>query len=198
MTLTPAQLRTLVAAIRELPEGERYAVMVDLMGSAGLRYGEAAASQVGDLDLARGVLTVQRSVSEMTKDDEDIAPGYWREGNLVWGPPKGGKSRIVPVPKHLVEPLRELTLGQRRTVQVFRSERTGYVIRGNVLKTKMMTEVQTEEGPKAVRGWGPFVAALGFDGCGCMTCELRRRPTYSVPEFHRTSCVTSSGTRASR
>lgn len=165
MTLTPAQLETLIAAIRELPEGERYAVMVDLMGSAGLRYGEAAALQVGDLDLARGVMTVQRSVSEMTKDDDgDLADGYWREGNLVWGPPKGGKSRIVPVPKHLVEPLRELTLGQRRTVQVFRSERTGYVIRGNVLKTKMAAEVQTKEGPKVVRGWGPFVAALGFDG----------------------------------
>lgn len=70
----------------------------------------------------------------------------------------------MPVPKHLVEPLRALTLGQRRTVQVFQSERTGYVIRGNVLKTKMATEVRTKEGTKTVRGWGPFVAALGFDG----------------------------------
>lgn len=165
MTLTPAQLRALVAAVRELPAGERYAVMVDLMGSAGLRYGETAALQVGDLDLARGVLTVQRSVSEMTKDDAgDLATDYWREGNLVWGPPKGGKDRIVPVPKHLVEPLRELTLGQRRTVQVFRSERTEYVIRGNVLKTKLAVETKTSEGMETVRGWGPFVAALGFAG----------------------------------
>lgn len=165
MTLTPLQLSTLVDAIRELPQGERYAVMVDLMGSAGLRYGETTALRVGDLDLARGVLTVQRSVSEMTKDDAgDLADGYWREGNLVWGPPKGGKSRLVPVPKHLVEPLRALTLGQRRTAQIFRSERTDYVIRGNVLKTKMATEVTTREGTKTVHGWGPFVASLGFGG----------------------------------
>lgn len=66
------------------------------------------------------------------------------------------------MPKHLVE--RVLTLGQRRTVQAFRSKRTGYVIRGNVLKTKMATEVQTKEGTKTLCGWGPFVASFGFDG----------------------------------
>ncbi|PUB28603.1 site-specific recombinase XerD [Promicromonospora sp. AC04] len=165
MTLTPAQLETLVDAIRKMPQGERYAVMVDLMGSAGLRYGEAAALQVADVDLARGVMTVQRSVSEMTKDDDgDLADGYWREGNLVWGPPKGGRNRLVPVPVHLVEPLRALTAGQRRSAQVFRSERKGYVIRGNVLKTKMVTETKTKDGVKTQHGWGPFVTSLGFAG----------------------------------
>lgn len=161
MTLTPAQLASVVDAIRALPKGEPYAVMVDLMGSAGLRYGEAAALQVGDVELARGLLNIQRSVSEMTKDDDDLAAGYWREGNLVWGPPKGGKSRLVPIPRHLVEPLNALLATQPRSAQVFRSERTGYVIRGNVLKSKVKV---TREDGTTVNGWSAFVAWLGFAG----------------------------------
>ncbi|MFD6093947.1 tyrosine-type recombinase/integrase [Oerskovia sp. NPDC060338] len=161
MTLTPAQLASLVEAVRALPNGEPYAMMVDLMGSAGLRYGETAALQVGDVDLVRGILSVTRSVSEMTKDDADLAAGYSREGNLVWGPPKGGKSRLVPIPRHLIGPLSELLAKRPRSAQVFRSERTGYVIRGNVLKSKVRA---TKGNGETVQGWTAFVAWLGFAG----------------------------------
>ncbi|SDK21237.1 Site-specific recombinase XerD [Nocardioides sp. YR527] len=149
MTLTPRQLDLLVETIRAMEGGGRYATMVDLMGSAGLRYGEAAGLQVGDLDFGRGVLVVQRSVSEMKKEEgEDLAPGYRREGNLVWGPPKGGRSRLVPIPQHLTAALLDLARDQRRDAQVFRSERTQYVIRGNVLKKRT--------------DWKKLVAGLGF------------------------------------
>jgi integrase len=149
-TLTPAQLDDLVHAVL-VDTGETYARMVDLMGSAGLRYGEAAALQVADIDFGRRVIEVRRSVTEVTKDDgEDLPPEYWREGNLVWGPPKGGKSRVVPLPEHLEEPLRALVAGERRTAQVFRSERTNYVIRNNVLKRRT--------------DWHKLVAGLGFAG----------------------------------
>lgn len=148
-TLRPDQLETLVTEIREMDRGTTYAVMVDLMGSVGLRYGEAAALRVGDLDLIGGVLEVQRNVTESKKEDGEILPPeFWREGNLVWGPPKGGRDRTVPIPEHLQDDLRKLVAGQPMRAQVFRSERTAYVIRENVLKRKT--------------DWARLVARLGF------------------------------------
>jgi len=150
-TLTPADLALLVESIRVIPLGVTYALMVDLMGSAGLRYGEAAGLQVGDVDFIRGVIVVQRQVTEVTLDEaETVLPaGRWRDGNLVWGRPKSGLSRVVPLPRHLVDPLRELTAGRARDALVFESRR-GKVLRPNVLKRKV--------------GWPVLVARLGYPG----------------------------------
>lgn len=130
---------------------DRYALMVDLMGTAGLRYGEAAGLQVGDLDFGGEMIHVQRQVTEVPLDAaETVLPsGRWRDGNLVWGLPKSGKDRVVPMPRHLVTSLREHTTGRAPTALVFESKH-GKVIRSNVLK-------------RAV-GWPVLVSRLGYPG----------------------------------
>lgn len=74
--------------------------------------------------------------------------GHWREGNLVWGPPKGGE-RTVPVPLHLVEALDELIAGRPRSALVIESEREK-VLRVRTFRRKV--------------DWTKLVADLGFDG----------------------------------
>lgn len=147
--LTPEQLRTLVSAIRVKKGGGRYATIADLMGSAGLRYGEAAALKIGQVDLKRGVMQIKLSVTEVAIDENiELKSGHWREGNLVWGPPKGGE-RTVPVPLHLVEALDELIAGRPRSALVIESEREK-VLRVRTFRRKV--------------DWTKLVADLGFDG----------------------------------
>ncbi|MFJ3407695.1 tyrosine-type recombinase/integrase [Promicromonospora sp. NPDC090134] len=150
-TMTTDQLDGLVTLIREMEGGDRYALMVELMGYAGLRYGEAAGLCVGDLDPHRGLIEVQRQVTEVSKDqNETLSSEYRRVGNLLWGPPKGEKTRIVPMPRHMVAVLQAHTSGQGRGELVFRSERGDKVIRGNVLKRRV--------------NWRKLVARHGFAG----------------------------------
>lgn len=150
--MRPEQLAELVDGIRDLPAGETYALMVDLMGTAALRYGEAAGLYVGDIDFSRGVIELQRQVTEVSKEelDEPLKEGYWRDGNLVWGPLKNGDDRTVPVPLHLVKSLRALTVGRRAGELLFRSERGEKVVRRNTLARKV--------------GWSKRVARMGFVG----------------------------------
>jgi integrase len=68
------------------------AALVWLLGTAGLRLGEAVGLQVGDVDLKRGRVRVARSVSVTS-------------GGAVVGPPKSGKGRDVPVPRFVLEQL---------------------------------------------------------------------------------------------
>lgn len=150
-TMTTEQLDGLVTLIREMRDADRYALMVELMGYAGLRYGEAAGLYVGDLDFNRGLIEVQRQVTEVSKDqNETLSSEYRRVGNLLWGPPKGEKSRIVPMPRHMVAALRAHTAGRSRGDLVFWSERGDKVIRGNVLKRRV--------------SWSKLVARHGFAG----------------------------------
>lgn len=72
-----------VAAMRmALPE--RYAVVVDEGAGVGLRQGEAFGLGVDDIDFLRGVVHVRRQVKILGS-------------RLVFAPPKGGKSRDVPL-----------------------------------------------------------------------------------------------------
>lgn len=136
-------------AIKAKKSGGRYATIADLMGSAGLRYGEAAALKIGQVDLKRGVMQINLSVTEVAIDENiELKSGHWREGNLVWGPPKGGE-RTVPVPLHLVEALDELVAGRPRSALVIESEREK-VLRVRTFRRKV--------------DWTKLVADLGFDG----------------------------------
>lgn len=147
--LTPGQLRELVEHVDRIA-GERYAVLVDLMGTAGLRYGEASALHCGDVDQARRVIVVQRAVVEVAADDGAVSAGRRREGNLVWGPPKNGRSRTVPLPRHLAARLARLTDGKMSDDLVFRSERGARLIRRNTLVRKL--------------NWRKLTADLGHHG----------------------------------
>lgn len=71
-------------------------------------------------------------------------------GKPALGAAEGEKTRIVPMPRHMVAALRAHTAGQGRGELVFRSERGDKVIRGNVLKRRV--------------NWRKLVARHGFAG----------------------------------
>lgn len=120
-----------VQAIQEMEGGSCYPLMAELMGYAGLRYGEAAGLYVGDLDFNRRLIEIQRQVTEVSKDEnETLSSEYRRVGNLLWGQPKGEKTRIVPLPRHMAATRCTHTAGKRRGDLVFGAERGGKVIRG--------------------------------------------------------------------
>jgi integrase len=66
--------------------------MIWLLGTCGLRLGEAIGLQVGDVNLARSRVRVARSVVVAS-------------GGAVVGPPKSGKGRDVPVPAFVLDML---------------------------------------------------------------------------------------------
>ncbi|SCG76088.1 Site-specific recombinase XerD [Micromonospora echinaurantiaca] len=73
-----------LAAFREKVRS-RYRIAVDLGAGCGLRQGEIFAVSPGDLDSTRPVLHVTRQIKLV-------------RGQLIFAPPKGGKSRQVPLP----------------------------------------------------------------------------------------------------
>lgn len=74
-----------VAAVRaSVPR--RYAATVDMGSGLGMRQGEVFGAAVEDLDFLRGVVHVRRQVKIVG-------------ARLVFGPPKGGKERDIPLPE---------------------------------------------------------------------------------------------------
>lgn len=102
---------------------KRYTTLVLFLAYAGLRFGEAAALEVRDLDLLRRRVEVRQQVTEV-------------EGKLSWTPTKGKRRRSVPIPKFLVEPLSVLCQGKARNEQVFTSP-NGEVLRLNSWRRRM-------------------------------------------------------------
>jgi integrase len=79
--LEAEQVNALAAAV-----AERYQALILTLATKGLRIGEAAALQVGDLDLLRGRLTISRTLTEVA-------------GRLTAGPPKtaaGARTASLP------------------------------------------------------------------------------------------------------
>lgn len=101
----------------------RYMTLVLFLAYAGLRFGEAAALEVRDLDLLRRRVEVRQQVTEV-------------EGKLSWTPTKGKRRRFVPVPKFLVEPLSVLCQDKTREAQVFTSPK-GETLRLNSWRRRM-------------------------------------------------------------
>ncbi|WP_018296513.1 site-specific integrase [Corynebacterium lubricantis] len=73
--------------------------LVALLGTAGLRYGEATALKVGDVDFLRRRVRVERTV-RITKDGP------------VWGEPKTGERRTVAITKWVAGLLEKRTRGK--------------------------------------------------------------------------------------
>ncbi|MDP9445008.1 MAG: site-specific integrase [Actinomycetota bacterium] len=73
--------------------------MVLLLAYCGLRFGEAAALRVRNVDLMRGRIRVSQSVSEVN-------------GQQVWGTPKSHHARSVAVPRFLRDLLTEQMAGK--------------------------------------------------------------------------------------
>jgi integrase len=85
-----------------------YQVLVLTLGYCGLRWGEAAALRVHNVDLDRGRIEVSRAVAEVN-------------GRIVVGSPKSHQSRWLPVPGLLLDGLKEQVAGKDPEDLVFPS-----------------------------------------------------------------------------
>jgi integrase len=112
--LTHEQLHRLAIA------SGRFRTFVLVLGYCGLRFGEAAALRVADVDLAARRIRVSRSVTHVSGK------------GLTEGPTKNHSSRMVPIPKFLVPLLATEVQGRDGTALVFPSRRRGYVTLGEV------------------------------------------------------------------
>jgi integrase len=93
--LTPAQLHRLAA------ESGRYRGLVLLLGVGGLRWGEAAALRVSDVDFLRRRIDLHRNAVQVgTK--------------IVVGTLKSNKNRTVVLPEFVLDALAETAKGKRR------------------------------------------------------------------------------------
>jgi integrase len=110
--LTHEQLHRLAVA------SGRFRTFVLLLGYCGLRFGEAAALRVTDVDTSARRIRVRRSVTNI--------PGR----GLVEGPTKNHSARMVPMPKFLAT-LLDTEIGERDDTElVFESRRGGYLTLG--------------------------------------------------------------------
>lgn len=107
--LTHEQLHRLAVA------SGRFRTFVLVLGYCGLRFGEAAALRVGDVDVEGRRIEVKRSVTNVTGQ------------GMVEGTTKTKKSRTVPVPRFLA-PLLKTEIGDRAVGELlFPSRRRGYL-----------------------------------------------------------------------
>jgi integrase len=112
--LTHEQLHRLAVA------SGRFRTLVLVLGYCGLRFGEATALRIGDVNLSARRIRVSRSVTGVTGQ------------GLVEGPTKNHTTRTVPVPKFLA-PLLETEMGERSESDLlFGSRRVGYLTIGEV------------------------------------------------------------------
>ncbi|MCX8495954.1 MAG: site-specific integrase [Akkermansiaceae bacterium] len=93
----------------------RLRTLILLLGYCGLRFGEAAALQVGDVDVEGHRIRVQRSVTNV------------RKTGLVEGPTKNHKARTVSVPSSVARLLETEITHRDKTALVFQSTRGGYL-----------------------------------------------------------------------
>jgi integrase len=93
----------------------RYRVLVLTLGYCGLRWGEASALRVHNVDLDRGRLNITDAVAEVN-------------GRVVFGTPKSHQARWLPVPAFLLDELREELVGRGPDDLVFPSPQ-GTVLR---------------------------------------------------------------------
>ncbi len=97
--------------------------LVLVLGYCGLRFGEAAALKVSDVDLDAGRIQVRRSVT------------YVRKQGMVEGPTKGKQSRVVPVPDFVARLLKTEMQGRSQDDLVFPSTRGGWLTLGQARYT---------------------------------------------------------------
>jgi integrase len=97
-----------VAVIAATPE--HWQPLVMMLGGTGMRWGEAAALTVGDVDLEQGVVRITKA----EKQDPD------HPSRTIVGPTKTKRSRrTVTLPRQVVAAIQPLTLGRKRTDRLF-------------------------------------------------------------------------------
>ena len=98
--LTHAQVASLADSAGE------WSTLVLFLAYCGLRWGEAIGLQVGDLDLLRRRVSVNRNAVEVGSE-------------IVVGTPKSHKPRSIPIPAFLVDELSKQCVGKGRESLVF-------------------------------------------------------------------------------
>ena len=113
-TVRPAEVVPLThAEVQRLAHAAApHELVVWVMATLGLRFGEMAGLRVGDLDMDPARLSVSRSVTSVG-------------GRLVEGLPKWGRTRIVPVPQWLATALDERQAGRPRGAVLLATLYTG-------------------------------------------------------------------------
>ena len=95
-------------------EAGRYGSLVLLLGTAGLRWGEAAALTVADVDFLRRRVNLHRNA---------VAVG----GRVVVGTLKTGEARTVPMPGFVVDELAATCAGKPRDELIWATAAGGYL-----------------------------------------------------------------------
>jgi integrase len=101
----------------------RLRTLVFVLGYCGLRFGEAAALRVGDVDVEARRIRVRRSVT------------YVRKTGLLEGPTKNHMARTVPVPMFVARLLATEIADRSSNALVFESVRGGYLTLGQARYT---------------------------------------------------------------
>lgn len=108
MYLTAAQLDRLAS------ESGRYRSLVLLLGVGGLRWGEAAALRVGDVDFLRRRVGLHRNAVEVN-------------GTFAVGSLKSNKNRTLALPAFVVDAIAETARGKGRDELLWASRSGGYL-----------------------------------------------------------------------
>lgn len=87
-----------------------YGDVVRFLAMTGLRWGEMAGLRVGDIDIERRRIYVQRQITDAG-------------GKLAYGPPKHGRARLVPMVDQVVNIAQERCQGRKNTDLVFTTSR---------------------------------------------------------------------------
>lgn len=117
----------------------RLRTLVMVLGYCGLRFGEAAALQVGDLDFAERRIHIRRSVTYVAKT------------GLVEGPTKNHTKREVPMPRIVARLLAADTKGCAGTALVFTSARSGSYLPLGQARYAFQKATRTVDGCEGVR-----------------------------------------------
>lgn len=123
--LTMPQVQALAEAA-----GEHYSTLILTLAKTGLRFGEASALRVMDVDLGRSRLEVRKAFSDVG-------------GRLVEGPPKTGATRSVGFPSHLREGIERHTAYKDPTDRVFTTV-AGYLLRNENFRSRIFTKAREE------------------------------------------------------
>lgn len=115
--LTRAEVGRLLAV---LPESGVYRRFVVTLLFTGMRIGELAAVRVSDCDLDAGLIRVSKTAS----------PG--RRGEIVVGPTKNGKTRLVPIASQLRAVVEEACEGKSPDDRAFPGPNGGYLSSKNL------------------------------------------------------------------
>lgn len=109
------EVEKLVESAQEVTGRPADAVAVELMAYAGLRIGEVVALEVGNVDLEARRIKIRRTATV------DI------NGSPIFGEPKHGERRDVPIAPHVVEHLRTITTGRPQDAPLIDTARSNYV-----------------------------------------------------------------------